>query len=301
MNPPAGTQRSRKLDTPQFTATMPGPADPPTVDQRLPTPLYHQVYVDLRNKIISGAYPLDTLLPSEQRIAAEFQVSRITAKRALNELEASDLVVRERGRGTRVVYQIPAPMVRTRVEGLLENLLAMGLETRVSLLAFDYLPPTPEVARAMDCDPATPVQRAVRVRMLETEPFSHLTTHVPADIGRCYTENELASQPLLTLLDRSGVRVDHAEQTIGATLADSIVAGPLGVELGSPLLRIERVVYERTQRPVEHITALYRPDRYQYHMTLTRVGNARARSWTSSSHPNSTDSPSSSPNQEETP
>ncbi len=289
------------LDNPDLTAMMSRLADPPTVDQRLPTPLYHQLYVVLRNKILSGVHPLGSLLPSEQRIAGEFQVSRITAKRALNELAASGFVVRERGRGTRVVYQASATMVRSRVEGLLENLLAMGLETRVSLLAFDYRPPSQEVAQALDCDPAAPVQRAVRVRMLETEPFSHLTTHVPADIGRCYTRDELASQPLLTLLERSGVRVDHAEQTIGATLADSEIAGPLGVEMGSPLLRIERVVYARGQRPVEHITALYRPDRYQYQMTLTRVGDGRARSWTPSSHPNPTDTHCSTPTQEETP
>ena len=89
------------------------------VDDRLPTPLYHQIYLILRDKIAGGAYRGGDLLPSEEGTARQFGVSRITAKRALNELADAGYVVRERGRGTRVVDDRPAPPVRANVEGLL--------------------------------------------------------------------------------------------------------------------------------------------------------------------------------------
>ncbi len=245
--------------------------DGPGVDDRLPTPLYHQIFLILRDKILDGSYAHDSVVPSEQELSTMYGVSRITAKRALNELAASDLVVRQRGRGTRVRYLAPSPPVRSSVEGLLENLLAMGLETEVRLLEFGYVRASPDVARALACPAGTTVQRAERVRLLEGGPFSYLTTYVPEVIGRSYDEADLAEQPLLVLLERSGITVEKAEQTISATLADNTVAPLLEAEVGSPLLRINRIVYDQTERPVEYITALYRPDRYQYRMDLTRV------------------------------
>ena len=252
------------------------------VDERLPTPLYHQIYLVLRNKILDGEYSLGALLPSEQQTGRQFGVSRITAKRALNELAADGLVVRERGRGTKVTYQAASPPVRASVEGMLENLLAMGLKTKVSVREFGYVAANEEVARALKCAQGDRVQRAVRVRRLEGEPFSYLTTFVPEEIGRNYSRDDLVRKPLLALLEREGIVVSGAEQTITATLADADSAAALGVELGSPLLRIRRIVHDQSERPVEYITALYRPDRYQYRMRLSRVQNQDIRAWSPS-------------------
>jgi len=249
------------------------------IDDRLPTPLYHQVYLVLRNKILSGDYGFDDKLPGEQETTEMFGVSRITAKRALNELSNVGFVKRERGRGTRVIYRAPNPPVDANVDGLLENLLAMGLETQVELLAFDYIIPSADVVRALQCADKCEVQRAVRVRSIEGAPFSHLTTYVPERVGRSYSREDLATRPLLSLLERSGVKVGHAEQTITATLADAGVAKSLGVEFGSPILNIRRVVFDQNGVPVEYISGLYRPDRYQYRMNLSRVGGLTTRSW----------------------
>ena len=252
---------------------------PGRVDERLPTPLYHQVYLVLRDKILTGEYTFETSLLSEQETSEMFGVSRITAKRALNELADDGFVKRERGRGTRVIYHAPTPPVQAGVEGLLENLLVMGLETQVRLRAFDYVKPDAEVARALQCDDQCQVQRAVRVRCLEGEPFSHLTTYVPEKLGRSYSRDDLASRPLLSLLERSGVIVGRADQTISATLADIEVSSALELELASPLLSIQRIVYDQDEIPVEFIKALYRPDRYQYRMMLSRVGSEKSRAW----------------------
>ena len=249
------------------------------IDERLPTPLYHQIYLVFRNKILNDEYPHDSILPGEEEVARRFGVSRITAKRAINELAADGFVVRERGRGTRVVYRAPATPVRASVEGLLENLLQMGLKTEVELLEFGYVPPVKDVVRALQCEDGDIVQRAVRVRRLEGEPFSHLTTHVPEDIGRSYRREDLATRPLLSLLERGGVVVTSAEQTITATLADTETAPALATQFGSPLLRIDRIVYDQNDRPVEYIAALYRSDLYQYRMMLSRVQNEQINTW----------------------
>ena len=87
---------------------------------------------------------------------------------------------------------------------------------------------------------------------------------------------------MLSLLERGGIQVDAANQLISATLADAEVAGHLGVEAGSALLKINRIVRDRDGRPVEYITALYRPDQYQYRMVLSRVQGETHNTWTPS-------------------
>jgi GntR family transcriptional regulator len=249
------------------------------IDARLPVPLYHQTYLVLRNQILNGTYPNDSFLPGEEETAETFGVSRITAKRALNELANNGLVVREPGRGTRVIYQESPSPLQASIDGMLENLLDMGLRTQVELLSFGYVEADDEIAQILKCEKGADAQHAIRVRRLEGELFSYLTTFVPSDIGRSYNREDLSTQPLLKLLERSGVVIGRADQKISATLSDAKVSRALELDVGSPLLRIERVVYDLNERPVEYITALYRPDRYKYRMELSRIGDEDTRSW----------------------
>ena len=79
--------------------------------------------------------------------------------------------------------------------------------------------------------------------------------------------------------EESGVKVYGADQTITAKLADQVVAPLLDLELGAPLLAVSRVVYGAGGRPVQFLRGLYRPDRYEYRMHLTRSGGDTPRIW----------------------
>ncbi|WP_374633431.1 GntR family transcriptional regulator [Ferrovibrio sp.] len=255
------------------------------IDERLPMPLYHQIFLILRSQILDGRLLPGALVPGEEELCRQFNVSRITARRALAELAAEGFVTRGRGRGTHVTPRAEPPPVRGGVEGLLENLLAMGLKTKVNLVEFGYVPAPPDVAVALQVKPGEEVQHAVRVRSLEAGPFSFLTTYVPADIGRKFSRKELAHEPMLSLLERSGVVISGADQTIAATLADTRVAPALETAVGAPLLRITRIVHDRSGRPVEYIVGLYRPDRFQFKMSLDRVRGEENNTWSASVAP----------------
>ena len=123
------------------------------------------------------------------------------------------------------------------------------------------------------------MQTAVRVRLSDGEPFSYLTTHVPEEIARNYNEADLATQPLFRLLERGGVQVEGADQSVTATLAGPDVAEALEVSVGSPLLWLERIVRDSSGRGVEHLSALYRPDRFRLEMSMTRIGAGESRHW----------------------
>lgn len=246
-------------------------------------PLYHQIFLILRNRIYSGALGPGDLVPGEQELCGEFGVSRITAKRALNELADAGLVVRERGRGTRVVMRPPAPAVTSSIEGWLENISLMGAATEARVLDFAYMPANEEIASALELGSGADVQRAERVRLLDGEPMSFLVTYVPGAIGRHYERADLETTPLLQLLERAGVNVASARQTISAALADDYVASSLNIRPGAPLIEVRRVVRDARERPVEYIRVLYRPDLYRYEMSMRRIREKDGARWTTAS------------------
>jgi GntR family transcriptional regulator len=238
-----------------------------------------QVYLLLRDRILSGATGFGTRLPTENELARTHGVSRVTVRRALGELEREHLIERRRSAGTRVIYrQAPAP-ITADISGVLANLADMGRRTSVELLCFDYVPADGAVARALGVGSDQLLQRAVRVRSIDGLPFSYLTTHVPERISVTFTREELGSRPLLDLLERAGVKVGHARQRISAGLATPEVACALGMRGGSPVIELARIVYDQAGRGVEHLHALYRPDRYAFEIDLVRSGAAKTKAW----------------------
>lgn len=238
------------------------------LDRATGMPLYQQMVALLTNRIRSGAISAGAYLPSENDLCAEYGVSRITAKRAMNELAQAGLVARERGRGTRVLDNRLSPVFSASIEGWRENVSSMGQRTSAQVLEFDYVSVPVEVADALEIEAGETVQHTVRVRRQNGEPFSYLVTYVPEDIGRRYKRKDLGNNPLHKLLERAGVQIAAARQTLTATLADPLIAGVLEIPVGGPLIEVERVVRDDTGRPVQFIRVLYRPDLYRFEISM---------------------------------
>jgi GntR family transcriptional regulator len=250
----------------------------------LPVPKYHQIYVVLREQLHEGRFAHG--VPGEIALMREFGVARVTVRKALERLAAERLIQRTPGRGT-----VPLPARRGNgttaagggaFAGLLESLVSMGLTTRVRVVSVQTVPCPDTVAGLLGIETGAPVQKAVRVRLTREGPLSHITTHVPvakAPFGR----RELARKPILVLMEEAGTRIGRATQIISARLADAEVARHLDVAVGSALLAVQRLIYDTDDRPVQWLQGLYRPDRYQYQMELSRVGSVDAKVWVSKS------------------
>lgn len=251
----------------------------PTLATTLPVPRYHQIYLVLRERLAAGEFAGTAALPGEMELAREYRVSRVTMRAALNLLVQDRLIVRQRGRGT---FVRPSDVARAGppLLGLLENLVAMGLKTSVRVLELATVPASPDVAEGLRIEPGGMVQRAVRIRSHRGGPVSHLTTYVPLAVAK-FRRRVLAMTPMLQLLEEAGVKVAGAEQTVSAKLAEPTIARLLEVEVGAPLLAVTRVVHDHKGRRVQLLRGLYRPDRYQYRMQLSRGGDDVPRIWVS--------------------
>jgi GntR family transcriptional regulator len=251
-------------------------------------PLYHQVYTILRAQLMEGSFTPDKALPGELDLADRFQVSRVTMRRALDELVREGLIERSRGRGSFSRVRPGGP--GTEASGLLDNLVSMTLKTTVKVVSMERQAAPDDVALHLGLSAGAQVLKTVRIRSVEAGPISLTTTFVPEALAQGFSMKTLGQKPMLTLLEEAGVAVARAEQSMSARLADATTAPLLEVGFGAPLMAVNRVVYDTRGRAVQLLRGLYRPDRYEYRMTLAREarkpnqrGGDSARVWVSES------------------
>jgi GntR family transcriptional regulator len=235
------------------------------------SPLYNQIFLLLKNKIVEGEYAEGALLPSEQEVSTLFKVSRITAKRALNEIARSGLAIRERGRGTRVAYIAGRKRtINASVQSLIDSLRQRGgRDNSVKVLSLNYIAAPAEIARELGIKPGSLVQHAVRTCLHKGTAHSQISTYIPEEIGRFWSIRDMTRKPLATLFADAGVVIERADQMISATLADSQTASILDVAVGAPLIKMIKIAYTDENVPAEYMVSLHPPERYHFHISLT--------------------------------
>ena len=227
-------------------------------------PLYYQLASILRDHIVSGKYHAGDRLPTEEALARDYDVSRITIRQALSDLEREGFIKREAGRGTFVADR------RTfsntfRLEGSLGDLISMGLTTSVKVLTLATIKASASEADFLRVNLGDPIVRCTRLRLHAGTPFSYIINHVPGDLGKHLSAEAWKKGSILRQIETElGILMGDADQTISASLADAHLARLLKTTIGAALLSVDRVVRSIEGRPVEHVHSYYRSDVYSF-------------------------------------
>lgn len=215
-------------------------------------PLYAQVRELLIGRLVRGDWRPGEVLPSEGRLAAEFGVSQGTVRKALDEMAAQNLVVRQQGRGTFVARHSQKHALfhffHIRDEGGVKE-LPTG-----RVLAMRAVRADRETAQRLLLAPRSRVWEILRLRALKRAPVILERIAVPATLfprlalplGR-----ELPDELYVLYQERFAVTVARAEEKLRAVAADAVDAAALGVAEGSPLLEIDRLALSLDGSPVE--------------------------------------------------
>lgn len=238
-------------------------------------PVFRKVWSDLRTQILSDAFDPETPLPTEAQIGEEYAVSRQTVRRAFLDLVAEGLVTRVPGRGT---FVTPTTGRYLRQLGSIDDLLALSADSELRVL-------TP-LGRAIDPIAASRlrlssdrISRVTFVRIHEGDVFCHTTVSLPLEVGKhlgspaeLSTEGSTNPVTVIGLLDkRLEQPIESAEQSITVGWTSDEVGEALGIEHGTPLLRVDRMYFDTAERPVELAVNHFHPDRYSYHVRLRRT------------------------------
>lgn len=246
---------------------------------------YHQVYLVLRQHLIEGQFL--TGVPGEKALAEIYGVGRVTVRRALEQLVHDGLIVRRAGSGTHPVRSSPAgdglPALpaadghRTRLSGLMQNIIDASQGTSVRVIEWRVIPGSGAIADALGLKSGERVRKGVRCRSTRLGPISLITTYVPLSLAPSIRRQDLVRKPMLQHLQDLGVALGRATQTVSARQADAIAARELEVPLGSALLYVNRTVFDLKNQPVQLLFGLYRPDRYEYAMEISKIGSVAVR------------------------
>lgn len=236
----------------------------------LPTPLYFQLYKLLKNGILEGTFINGAQLPTEGQLSEEFKVSRITSKRALDELAREGLVARQRGRGTHVTHESTATPMHAPMVGLLQEIESIGHSSTATTLVCKMAQPPAKIRRLMGLNEAQQILRLQRVRQHDNIRFGYYSSwtrvvDLPAD------SSVFEHTPRMSYFRSQGLKVAFIKQSLTACAATAEAARALGVERGSALLSLTRLAFKHRhsqEYPVDYLKVLYHPERFEYRIDL---------------------------------
>lgn len=204
---------------------------------------YRDIAADLRRRLAEGELTPGRVLPSESELSGSYSASRVTIRKALDELRAEGLIDARQGFG----WFVAGPAVRqplAHLDTIEAQLEAEGRKSERQILEFAFGPPPPEVGAVLGVDQVLVVRR---VNLADGEPFALVTVWCPEALGAALSLTQVAEHSFYDLLP---VRLAGATQTIGADIADDEAADALRVPVGSPVLRCTRVTRDDEGRAV---------------------------------------------------
>ncbi|MAF82647.1 MAG: GntR family transcriptional regulator [Gammaproteobacteria bacterium] len=247
-------------------------------EDRTVTPLYHQVYIVLREKILASVYAPDLPLPGEHQLAEEFGVSRVTIRRTLKNLELDGLVDRRRGIGTFPVTGLRVIRDRYNIDGMLDPGKFRDAPAKISTRSVQLINSPAHISRQLN--DTQQVLRINRVRTVKQEPFTQLTIYLPKNIADQLDSNLIKKKAALVVLEEAGFYMTRTEQSISAKAADDVSALLLEVPVGSPLISMSAIFFDHNDEPLAIMEGLFRPDLYEYKTTAIRHGTGKSAHWT---------------------
>jgi GntR family transcriptional regulator len=225
-------------------------------------PLYRKLRQSLEDAIRSGKLEHGDALPAERDLADYANVSRVTVRKAVDDLVKDGLLSRRHGSGTFVVKpmsRVEQPL--TRLTSFTEDMARRGLVTKSEWLERGLFHPSPEEMMMLGLAPGTSVARIGRLRIANDMPLAIERASISAEF---LPDPAAVTSSLYAELEKKDARPVRAIQRISACNMKKTDAGLLAVPIGAAGLSIERVSYLASGRVVELTRSLYRGDAYDF-------------------------------------
>lgn len=241
-----------------------------SVDRNSPMPLYLQLR-DALLKLIQVDYLQEgDLIPSEREIGERFQVSRITVRRAIDELAREGYLTTQQGKGTFVARpKLQRPM--TQMKSFSTATVDEGHLPGSKLLSLRHKQTAEHIASILKIDKNAWIWIVERLRLVDNEPIGISTAYLNLPPDLSLTPTELRQEVSLWLiLEKKGITLSRSEETVQAVAAGEEQAKLLQVSERFPLLLVEGVVYTDQNIPIEYHQIFNRGDRYKYSVQTDR-------------------------------
>ncbi|MBS4204633.1 GntR family transcriptional regulator [Lederbergia citrea] len=238
------------------------------LDHESIVPLYHQLKELLRETIEKGVSKPGDKIPSEKDICAQFNISRSTAKKAIEDLVQEGVLNRIQGKGT----FIAKPKLEQSLSGFYSFSKVMqekGLNPRDIILDMKIVEATPKVTRKLKLKPDEEVIELKRLRCANNEPIIFETSYIPEKIVPKISPESILENSLYDVMFKEfGIIVAKAKEVFEPILIQEYERKYLEVKEGYPALLLERIAYDTYENPVEYCHSIVRGDRCRFYTEL---------------------------------
>jgi GntR family transcriptional regulator len=227
-------------------------------------PLYVQIAESLLERIVSGELAPEKRLPSERELSKSLNVSRMTLRAALRELDNKGLLVRRPGDGTYVAV----PKIERQAGKLVpftETMRNRGYRTGAKIIALEQRLAEVSIASKLKIAVSAPVYYIQRLRFINIEPVMLEEFSVPVYRFPNLNEFDLETRSFYEVAETEyGIYIQQARQSLEAVSSTEFEAKLLEVEPGAPLMLERRLAFDSESRPVEYGQDLFRGDRFRF-------------------------------------
>lgn len=230
------------------------------------TTKYERVMNAIRERMISGEYPVGSQLPSEPRLQKLFGVSRVTVRLAVDGLVKDGLVERIQGKGSFVQrpHRVSRLVRESTVESFSQVAKASGFTPHTQTLKVEEIVATPELRAKFDGS-TDKLLHTVRLRFLDKDPIFLESNYYPLPRFATLADYDLNGSLYEIFRDHFEItRLDSTDTTLGVVTAGVEEAKLLHRSVGFPLFSMKTVIFDQNKNNVQYGEQLIVSDRYQF-------------------------------------
>ncbi|PYG87932.1 GntR family transcriptional regulator [Ruminiclostridium sufflavum DSM 19573] len=238
------------------------------VDKDLKIPLHHQIYLALLEKIENGQYRVNDKLPSEPELQSLFDVSRITVRSAMQELEKNGYVKKFRGIGT-IVCEPKRKYNLQHLSSFSDDIKEYGEKSSSILLNFGLIVPGEKISGILNIPKDQKVYYIERSRLRDNLIVGLNKAYIKKENNLLLEESEFKPETsLYALLKKKGIYLKHAIELLEAQMPSTELCHTLNIKKNQPIFYRERITFMEQNNPMEYVEMFYRADVYQYKISL---------------------------------
>jgi GntR family transcriptional regulator, frlABCD operon transcriptional regulator len=218
-------------------------------------PLYSQLMQNILNAIETGVYNPGEKLPNEADLCEIYGVSRITVRRAIQELAEEGYLERKQGKGT-FITRTKLARELISVDGFTDFSMKIGKNPSKRILACDEIAATPSIAESLQLEVGSPVLKLERIMFIDNEPFLIDVAHYSLERFPNLTfriHEYPSSYDALKFIYEVDPKKGSSKKTLTVTSATSKDAEYLKCDVGDTLYNIDKTVYDTNLKPI-HIS-----------------------------------------------
>ena len=263
MDAPTGGNGSRSVERQVGMINVP---DSQVFDKDSPFTLYYQLKEKLAEKIASHQWKPGEKIPSEAELCDAYSVSRITVRKAIEDLVRSGQLIKHQGKGT-FVTNVSMEHKFSKFYSFSEELTRSGMTERAQILSFEIIEADGEVSEKLSMQEGEQVFMVKRLRMADEMPYTVEVSYIPFSICPGLSAENITEKGLYNSMRALNVFPERIIEKIRAAVVNRSDAGLMKIKPNAPAIKLERLTYYGVLT-IEYCVSIVRGDFFTYTIEL---------------------------------